>query len=99
MGRMDSAVLSVRCTRSAEKSLVFMWLSAGHRRNVQRAAVIRGAVFCSLAIVAKKMDPRIARARRFHGDGGAYHFAVASAHAGGLACTCRYSRFSRVIYC
>src|SRR6266513_2512889 len=80
MGRMDSAVLSVCCTRSPEKSLVFMWLSAGHRRNVQRAAVIRGAVFCSLAIVAKTVDPRIARARWFHGDRGVDSFSVASAY-------------------
>src|ERR1044072_37343 len=33
MGRMDSAVLSVRCTRSAEKSLVLMWLPVGGGRN------------------------------------------------------------------
>ena len=93
MGRMDSAVLSFRCTRSPEKSLVFMWVSAGHRRNGQRATVIRGAVFCSLAIVAKTVDTPAANARRFHCDRGTYHFAVASAHAGGLDCTRRYYRF------
>src|SRR4029077_859075 len=84
MGRMDPAVLSVWCVRSAEKSLVFMWLSVGFRRYVQGATVICGAVFCSLAVVAKTMDPRAACARRVHCDGGIDRVAMASTHAGGL---------------
>src|SRR2546430_10867484 len=78
MGRMDPAVLSVGCARSSEKSLVLLWLSAGRRRNAQRATVIRGTVFCFLAIVAEKMGPRIAHASWFRGDGSVDSCAVAA---------------------
>src|SRR5262249_44049619 len=88
MGRMDPAVLSVRCPRSAKKSLVPVWLSVSHRRNVQGATVIRDAVFHSLAIVAKKVGPRAMCARRVHCDGGSDRGAVASTNAGGLDRTC-----------
>src|SRR5690349_8970960 len=53
VGRLDRAILSFRCTRSVEKSLVLLWVFAGSRRNVQGAIVIRSAIFCSLAAVAK----------------------------------------------
>src|SRR6266699_3462183 len=92
MGRVDTAVLSVRCACSIEKSLVLLWLSASRRRNAQRATVICGAFFYPLAIVAKKMDPRAARARRFHGDGSIDSFSVASAHFGSLDCRPRCCR-------
>ena len=84
MGRMDPAVLSVRCARSAEKSVVLMRLPVGCRRNVQGATVICDAVFCALAMMAKKMEPRASCARGVRGDGGADRIAVASTHAGGL---------------
>ena len=84
MGRMDPAVLSLRCPRRFEKSLVLVWMSAGVRRNVQRTTVVRGAVFCPLAIVAKKMDQRAACARRVHSNRGADSFTMASANARGL---------------
>src|SRR5215469_2726354 len=84
MGRMDSSLLSVRCTRSAQKSMVLMWLSAHGGRDVQGTIVIGGAVFRSLAVVAKKMESRVACARRFHCDGGTNCVAMASTHTGGL---------------
>src|SRR5262249_55372065 len=99
MGRLDPAVLSLRCPRRLEKSLVLVRMFAGRRRNVQRPAVVRGAVFCSLANVAKKMDERDARGRRFHGYCGAHSFTVASANFRSLArvCCCCWRRlFMRV---
>ena len=81
MGRLDPAVLSLRCPRRLEKSLVLVRMFAGYGRNVQRPAVVRCCVFCSLANVAKEMDERDARARRFHSNRGANSFTVASANA------------------
>src|SRR6266566_5554557 len=78
MGRVDPAVLSVRCTRGPEKSLVLLWLSTGRGRNAQRSTIIRRAFFCLLAIVAEKMDPRIAHASWFRGDGSINSCAVAA---------------------
>src|SRR5205807_4562552 len=91
VGRLGPAFLSVRRTRSVEESLVLLWLFARRRRNAQRATVIRCAVLCSLAVVAKKVDSRAPRARRFHGNDGAHRFAVGFARFAGLdlRCCCR----------
>src|SRR5215471_13858357 len=82
MGRLDSAVFSVRCPRRPEKPLVLMRLSVGRGRNVQGATVVCGTVFCSLAVVAKKMEPRAPCACRIHRNGVRDRIAVAPAHTG-----------------
>jgi len=81
---MDPALLSVRRARSIEKSMVLVRLLAGRRRNAQRATVICSAFFCSLAIVAKKMDSGAECARGTCGDNSIDSFTVAFAHSGGL---------------
>ena len=70
VGRLDPAILSLRGARRFKESLVLVRLFAGSWRNAQRTAVVRGAVFCSLAAVAKKMDQCAARACRVHSNGG-----------------------------
>src|SRR6266540_5047207 len=97
MGRMDPAVLSVRCARSAEKSVVLMRLPVGCRRDVQGATVICDAVFCALAVVAKKMEPRAACVRGVRCDCGTDRIAMASTHAGGLDRTRCHYRLQLVI--
>ena len=67
-----------------KKSLVLVRMFAGVGRNAQRTAVVRGAVFCPLAIVAKKMDERAAHARRVHSNRSADSFTMASANSRGL---------------
>src|SRR5678815_3296170 len=52
MGCLDPAVLSLRGARRFKKSLVLVRMFAGVGRNAQRTAVVRGAGFCPLAIVA-----------------------------------------------
>src|SRR5512132_1453231 len=64
MGCLDPPVLSLRGARCFKKSLVLVRMFAGVWRNAQRTAVVRGAVLCSLAAVAKKMDECAARACR-----------------------------------
>ena len=59
MGRVDPALLSVRRVRSLERSMVLVRLLVGRRRNAQRTIVVRGAVFCFLAIVAKGWLPTL----------------------------------------
>ena len=93
MGRVDPAVLPVRRARSLEKSMVLVRLLGGRRRNAQRATLIRSAFFCFLALMAKKMDLDVARARRIRGDFGVNCFAVAFAHSGIVdrdRCCCWY---------
>src|SRR5262245_39487725 len=97
MGRMDPAVLSVRCARCAEKSMVLMRLSAGRRRNVQGATVIRSAVFCSLAIVAKKVGPRALCNRRTYCNDRADCVAMDSTHDASVDCACCCHRSYLVI--
>src|SRR5215468_10766114 len=97
MGRLDSAVFSVRCPRRPEKPLVLMRLSVGRGRNVQGATIVCGTVFCSLAVVAKKMEARAPCACRIHRNGGRDHIAVAPAHTGGLADTCCCHRCQLVV--
>src|SRR5438128_11568095 len=97
MGRVDPAVLSVRCTRGPEKSLVLLWLSTGRGRNAQRSTIIRRAFFCLLAIVAEKMDPRIAHDSRFRGDGGVDSCAVAAVQSRSVDCCCACGRPQLVI--
>src|SRR5882724_4106308 len=84
VGRLDPAILSLRCARSFKKSLVLVRMFAGAGRNAQRTAVVRGAVFCPLAIVAKKMDERVAPASGVHSNFGADSFTMASANSQGL---------------
>src|SRR5207245_3132539 len=93
MGRMDSAVLSVRCPRSLEESVVPLRLLASCRRNVQRPTVIRCAFFCFLAVMAKKVHPCAAHARRLHSDDGAHGFAVGFAHSCSMDRRCRDRRY------
>src|ERR1700730_7805048 len=93
VGRVDPALLSVRRARSFEKSMVLLRLLTGRRRNAQGATVIRRTFFCSLAIVAKTMDPDAAHARRLCGNDSVHSFAVAFADTGGVdgrRCCCRY---------
>src|SRR5436309_2185276 len=59
MGRMDTALLSVRRAGSLEKSMVLVRLLAGRRRNAQRAIVVRGAVFCFWPLLQKKWLPTL----------------------------------------
>src|SRR6516162_477447 len=66
VGRLDSAFLCLRRSRRFEESLVLVRMFAGVRRNVQRTAVVRSAVFCPLAIMAKTLDERAARPCRAH---------------------------------
>ena len=73
-----------------------MRLSPRSRRNAQRTAVVRGAVFCLLAAVAKKMDQCATRTRRVHSNVGSHRFTVATAHSGGMdryrsGCCCQSS--------
>src|SRR5207253_10158846 len=92
VGCVGVAFLSVRRTRSVLKSLVLVWVFARTGRNAQRTTVIRCAFFCSLAVVAKKVDPRAADARRLHCDDGAHRFAMGFAQQAGLdlLCYCRW---------
>ena len=84
VGRLDPAILSLRCARRFEKSLVLVRMFAGVGRNAQRTVVVRRAAFSSLATMAEKMDQRAARARRVHSNRGADSFTVASANSRGL---------------
>src|SRR5262245_45237381 len=74
VGRLDPAVLCLRRARRFEKSLVLVRMFAGIGRDAQRTAVVRGAIFYSLAAVAKKMDERAARTCRVHSYCGADSF-------------------------
>src|SRR5436190_695311 len=84
VGRLDPAVLSLRGARCLKKSLVLVRVFARVGRNAQRPALVRGAVFCFLATVAKKMAECAARACRFHSDYGTDSFTMASANSRGL---------------
>src|SRR5947208_2292288 len=98
MGRVDPALLSVRRVRSFERSMVLVRLLVGRGRNAQRTIVVRGAVFCFLAIVAKRMASHAACARGLCGDDSVHSFTVASAHSrglGGVGCFCCYHSFVR----
>src|ERR1041384_3677561 len=95
MGCLGAAFLSVRRNRSVEKALVLLWLLARSGRNVQRTTVVRRAVFCSLAVVAKKGDPCAARARGLHCNDGAHRFAVGIADSRSLD-RCRYCFYSYI---
>src|SRR5439155_1845152 len=53
---------------------------------------IRGAVFCFLAIVAEKMDSRVAHASWFRGDGGVDSCAVAAVQSRSVDCRCACGR-------
>src|SRR5438046_2023578 len=90
VGRLDLTVLPLRSARRLKEPLVLVWLFARSRRNAQRTAVVRRAVFSSLAAVAKKMDQCAVRARRVHSHMGGDRFTVASAHSRGLARCCCY---------
>src|SRR6516162_10032396 len=97
VGRLDSAVLSLRRARRFKKSLVLVWMFAGVGRNAQRTTVVRGAVFSYLATVAKKMDERSARTCGVYSNCGANSFTVASANARGMdriRCYCQYHSFA-----
>src|SRR5882724_7747276 len=74
VGCLDPAILSLRRARRFKKTLVLVRMFAGVGRNAQRTAVVRGAFFCPLAIVAEKMDERAARARRVRSNRGADSF-------------------------
>src|SRR4029453_9434412 len=78
VGRLDPAVLSLRCSRRSKKSLVLVRMFASRGRDAQGTAVVRGAVFCPLASVAEKMDERGPRARRVHSNCDADSFTMAS---------------------
>src|SRR5215831_6966607 len=87
---MDSPFLSILRTRSLEKSLVLLWLLTRCGRNVQRTALIRSAVFCPVAVVAKKMGLCTAHARRFRHNDSTRCFTVALAHSSRLGLRCCY---------
>src|SRR5439155_26194029 len=53
---------------------------------------IRGAVFCFLAIVAEKMDSRVAHASWFRGGGGVDSCAVAAVQYRSVDCRCACGR-------
>src|SRR6478672_4970000 len=67
MGCLDSAVLSLRRAPRFKKSVVLVRMFAGCGRNVQRTAAVRGAVFCSLATMAKRRGECASHASRVHG--------------------------------
>src|SRR4030095_691853 len=92
MGRLDPAVLSVCCSRSFKEALVFVRLSAGRGRNVQGTIAAGCDFFCSLAIVAKKVDASFAITRGVCVDDGPASFAVAFAHSNGVDCGRAYWR-------
>ena len=83
MGRVDTALLSIRRARSFEKSMVLVRLFAGRRRNAQRTIVIRRTFLPLLVIVAKRVDLSAAHPRGLCGDDSIDSFTVAFAHSGG----------------
>src|SRR6266566_4139207 len=90
VGRLDLAVLPFRSARRFKEPLGLVRLFARGRRDAQRTAVVRRAVFSSLAAMAKKMGRCAVHARRVHSHLGGDRFTVASADSRGLARTCRY---------
>src|SRR6476620_1506138 len=84
VGCLDSAVLSLRRAPRFKKSVVLVRMFAGVGRNVQRAAAVRGAVFCPLATMAKTMGECAPHASRVHGNRSANSFTMAFANDRGL---------------
>src|SRR6476619_6926487 len=84
VGCLDPAVLSLRRARRFKKSLVLVRMFAGVGRNVQGTAAICGAIFCSLAAMAKTMAECSSHAGWVHGNCSGNSFTMACANDRGL---------------
>jgi hypothetical protein len=86
MGRLDFAFLFVCGAGGIQRALVLVRLFTRVRRDVEGSVADGRPIFRFLAVVAKKMDFRVAIAVRFYNNSGGHRFSMAGANSSGTHC-------------